>query len=134
MNLCCAYVYSSSFYKYMNMPSPPDVYPFFFLKTRAPYEGRVCKKTHDSHVVITRAAWLLRFLRGTSWGIHVGLKGLVRFRARPEPSRIGFFLSLFLFLSFFFLIYANTYVYATMYVLCMCRLMCVTYCDLSSEK
>ena len=28
----------------------------------------------------------------------------------------------------------NTYVYATMYVLCMCRLMCVAYCDLSSEK
>ena len=31
-------------------------------------------------------------------GDSVGLKGLVRFRARPEPSRIGFFL----FLSFFF--------------------------------
>ena len=25
-------------------------------------------KTHDSHVVITRAAWLLRFLRGGGGG------------------------------------------------------------------
>ena len=78
---------------------------------------------------MSRLAWLLRFLRGTSWGIRVGLKGLVRFRARPEPSRIDFFLSFF-----FFPIYVNTYVYATMYVLCMCRLMCVTYCDLSSRN
>ena len=37
-------------------------------------------------------------------GGRVGLKGLVRFRDRPEPSRIGFFLSFFF--SFFFLFYA----------------------------
>ena len=35
-------------------------------------------------------------------GDRVGLKGLVRFRARSEPSHIGFFLSFFLSLFFFF--------------------------------
>ena len=48
-------------------------------------------------------------------GGRVGLKGLVRFRARPEPSRIGFFLSFFFSLFFAFLrIFLNstcTYIY-----------------------
>lgn len=85
-------------------PLPPDVYPFFFLKTRAPYEGRVCKK-------LMIPMWSSQGPHGYcgSWGgphgeSVLGWRGWCDFAPVRNPLvSVSFFLS---FSFFFFLIYA----------------------------